>query len=45
VTPGSVLQSSAPVIFNDEPYLATSDIPATQEAPFVLIDTIVGFLQ
>jgi hypothetical protein len=45
VTPASELQSSQPVIFNDEPYLATSDIPATQEAPFVLIDTIVGFLQ
>jgi hypothetical protein len=39
-----VLQASAPVIFNDRPYPATPDIPATQEPPFVLIDTIVSRL-
>lgn len=39
------LHASEPMIFNDEPVPAMDDIPAVKEPPFVLIDTVVGFLR
>jgi hypothetical protein len=39
------LHASQPMIFKDEPVPAMDDIPAVREPPFVLIDTVVGFLR
>lgn len=39
------LHASQPMIFNDEPVPAIDNIPAAGEPPFVLIDTVVGFLR
>jgi hypothetical protein len=33
------------MILNDEPVPAIDEIPASKEPPFVLIDTVVGFLR
>lgn len=39
------LQASAPVIFHERTYPAAPDMPAVQQPPFVLIDTVVRFLR
>ncbi|TVT56299.1 hypothetical protein FNH05_08630 [Amycolatopsis rhizosphaerae] len=43
--PRLALQASAPVVFQERTYPVTPDIPAVQQPPFVLIDTIVRFLR
>jgi hypothetical protein len=39
------VRASEPMILNDEPVPAIDEIPASKEPPFVLIDTVVGFLR
>jgi hypothetical protein len=40
-----VLEVSAATILNDAPFPITQEVRATREPPFVLVDTIVGFLR